>query len=174
MKSLVFACFGVLVSACSSGVGGMNASDGSFVVADAVATEQVDFDTMQITLSSIGGVCGLMQTGSAAPARDYDVVTFTFRSTQPGTYPLVAGDDLRPDAAQALYVGNRSCTSKYGSFASGTVTITSVDDGHVTGTYDMHFANGWPYGANFKGSTQGSFDAPVCDTLGHLPAITCN
>ncbi len=169
MKTMLFACLGVLLAACSSG-----ASQGSFVVADAVATEQPEVGAMQITLASIGGVCGLMQTAKPAPVRDYDVVTFRFGAIQPGTYTLTSGEGV-PSAghAEALYLGNRACTSDYGSFATGTVIITSVDNGHVAGTYDLHFAHGWPYGKDFAGEAQGSFDAPVCDTQGNVPAITC-
>lgn len=166
-----------IAAACSSS--GPGQGSGSFVVKDQVATRiTVAGDTLNVHLVSIPGVCPLYQSGMQSPSRDYDIVAMQVSVNAPamlapGTYPISTTMGMTA-AGNAFYTGNRDCNTRYGGTGTGTMTITTLDATHVTGTYDLTFATGWPYGSTGKsGNIKGSFDAPFCDLGNKVGAITC-
>lgn len=182
---ILVACAG-LAAACSSS---SPPSDGggaaaAFAVKDQLALRSslVD-DTLYIHLASLPGLCSLYQTKAQAPSRDYDIIVVEFHApsgqlttgVKTIVQPSGMGGTYTATQGSAFYTGNRSCNTRYGGFATGTLTISALDAAHVAGTYDLSFATGWPYGEKCcSGRIQGSFDAPVCDPMTNLPAVTCN
>ena len=171
MKTALFACFALVLAGCSSGP-----SAGEFTPVEAIAfRSNVGPDVLNVAVTTLPGSCALVQSGSTQHAHDYDTITFHFGSTegalQPGVYPVVDTNDVFPGtSATVFYIGQRDtagrCQTRYGAPATGTVTIATMDAAHVTGTYDIHFDHGWPYGNDFTGHVTGTFDAPLCEGMG--------
>ena len=163
------------LAACSSGgAGGTGSDEGSFVVADVVSSRDqvLGQDRLLIHIASVPGLCGLFTTGADTPDRDYDIIVIELNITgtlAPGVKTIAGELQYSQTEGTAFYTGNRGCNTRYGGYATGTVNLTTLDDGHAAGTYDLHFANGWPY----SGGIQGSFNAPTCNTMGRLPYLAC-
>jgi hypothetical protein len=127
-------------------------------------------------------LCSLYTSTTNSPVRDYDILTFELDvingSVTVGAKTLVdPGSDggiVGPSVGSAFYTGIRNCNTRYGGPATGTLTLTALDDKHAAGTYDLTFASGWPFEGGGSGHTTGSFDAPTCDLMGNLGYITCN
>jgi hypothetical protein len=170
MKTAMFACLGLLLAACSS------TPDKGFTPVEAIAFRStIGPDTLSVAVTTLPGSCALVQSGSRQHAHDYDTITFHFGTTngalQPGTYPVIETTDVFPGTnATVFYIGQRDnaghCQTAYGAPAIGTVTIATMDSSHVTGTYDIQFDHGWPYGSDYTGRVTGTFDAPLCDNAG--------
>lgn len=151
-------------------------SEAEFAPVEAIAFRfTVGPDVLSVSVTSLPGSCALAQSRSTQHAHDYDTITFHFGSTEgalkPGVYPVVDTNDVYPGTnATAFYVGQRDnaghCQTRFGAPATGTVTIATMDATHVTGTYDIRFDHGWPYGSDFTGRVTGTFDAPLCEPMG--------
>jgi hypothetical protein len=190
---IAWALFGVTVAAGCSGSGATNADGavgaGGFVVKDTVYTRLsvLGDDQVIIHLTNLSGLCNLFTSTTKPPTGNYDLLTLELDvqngtvTTGQRTFTLPPSGDAAvvPTTSEnfASYGGIRNCNTRYGGNATGTINLTALDDTHAVGTYDLDFADGWPFSGHPTGGaghTSGSFDAPACDLMGHLGYVTCN
>ncbi len=118
-----------------------------------------------ISLSSVTGSCAAAQTGGKATAGTHlllivdNVGSSAQAQVTPGTYnvsllssPVSIADISKVDANGCS--GNNSYLS-----GSGSITITSINSGGVSGSYNLTFVDS---SGNPNGTLSGTFTAPNC------------
>lgn len=178
MRSLIFGFF--MLAACGGTSGtplGNNSVTGSvegknLSPSDTIAVSaQVKYDGNNIALARVGlfdhsGTCSLAMQGQETPNLKGLVLEVRHEDLSkmppaivPGTYTL--GTELKDGffeyvvARFAATDGMCHNTVTKGAGVSGRITITAIDQTHITGSYSVRFESG--------DAMNGTFDAPICD-----------
>jgi hypothetical protein len=167
---------------CGSGGGGSGVVNGTFsgkamAVQDAIYANRGGASSYtQVLLSSAGGACSTV-SGTSTPKNLQAVSILIYATldsqsgastavTAPGSYQVYDGDGPAPrgtNVATVQYISlDATCQTTLKQYApTGSVTVSAISGGLVTGTFDV----------TFPGSSRvtGSFNAPSCAALANPP-----
>jgi len=175
-----------LVASCGSSpftvtgtIGGNSLKAGDAVstlgaVAGAVALDTLPYNAAAVVLSNSSGLCASASSGKEPKSSQFLTLllndqTLHFPPSVPGTYPVwpLTGPQPATFVVVQYTLTDANCLPVQSDRAiSGTVTITSIGNGDVSGNFDLTFDSG--------DHVTGSFSAKNCyPFLGLLLNSTC-